>query len=292
MSINPQFTQNPRFGDASAPRGERNNNIGNIDYRADRNRPGQIGSDGRFIRFSSPEQGVQAAVEVLHRYESAYGINTLRGMIGRWAPPNENNTANYIAHMERHVGVSADARLNLNDPTLMAKIIQAKGYMENGAGPMQRTFTPQVIARGVQMAFENPSSIDGSRRTATGTLPASGVQVAGATPPAAAAAGTTPAAGATGAGTGRPASGNVMTGGRTPQPAVQPSGGTGGQQQQPEQGGDMFAQIVMALLAMLLGIGGSQMAQGQQPQAQDVGGLTPQPTPPAPRQQTAAPAVG
>ncbi|MBA4274727.1 MAG: hypothetical protein C0436_03630 [Alphaproteobacteria bacterium] len=291
MSINPQLTQNPRFGDPSVPRGERNNNIGNIDYRTDRNRPGQLGSDGRFIRFASPEQGVQAAVEILHRYESAYGINTLRGMIGRWAPPNENNTANYIAHMERYVGVSADARLDLNDQTLIARIIQAKGYMENGAGPMQRTFTPQVIATGVQMAFANPSSIDGSRRTPTGTLPAGGVQVAGATPPGATPAGGTPAAGPTGAGTGRTTTGNVMTGGRTPQPSAQPTGGTGGQQQ-PEQGGDMFAQIVMALLAMLFGIGGNQMAQGQQPQPQDIGGLTPQATPPAPRQPTPAPAVG
>lgn len=288
MSLSPQFTQNPHFGSPNVPRGERNNNIGNIDFRADRNRPGQLGSDGRFIRFASPEQGVQAAVEILHVYRDRYGLNTMRGLIGRWAPPGENNTANYIAHMERHVGVSADAQLDLNDPTLVAKIIQAKGLMENNAASMQRTFTPQVIARGVQLAFEQPSSITGQRHTPTGAMPngapAGGTQVAGATPQ-----GQAPA----GAGTGQVRQGSVMTGQTPPAQAgaARPSGG--GQQQQPQQqGGDMFEKIVMALLAMLFGVGATQMAQAEPPQRGDVGNLTPGTTPPAPAQpQTAASAI-
>ncbi len=277
---------NTQFGNPNAPRGERNNNIGNIDWRADRNRPGQLGSDGRFIRFATPEQGVQAAVEVLHRYESAYGINTLQGMIHRWAPPSENNTGNYIAHMERHVGVSATSRLDLNDPVLMAKIIQAKGLMENGAGPMQRTFTPQVIARGVQMAFENPSSIDGTRRTPTGGTAAL-TQVAGATPsttsPSTTPATTTSPSAAAG-------TGNVMTGGRTPAPAQRSAGGSGNAQQ-PQNSNDMFAQIVMALLTMLFGAGITQTAEQSQPSNGNLGSLPSQATPPAAPARAGAPAL-
>ena len=225
-------------------------------------RPGQDGSDGRFIRFKTPEQGVQAAVEVLHVYRDKYGINTLEGIVNRWAPPSENNTRNYIAHMERRVGVSAGTALDLNDPNMVARIIQAKGEMEGGTAQMQRTFTPQVIARGVAAAFEQPSSIDGKRHVATrpGTVPAQ-VAAAGATPATAGAATTTPAA-------------SPATGGGQTRPAGQPEGMGQGQD------GDVVMQIVMTLLAMIFGGGSGMAAQNAQPA--QTGGMTPPNTPAAP----------
>lgn len=254
------------------PRGERNYNIGNIDFRPDRNRPGQVGSDGRCVIFETPEKGVQAAVEILHVYRDKYGINTLSGMIQRWAPPSENNTANYIAHMERHVGIGANEPLNLNDPVQVAKIIAAKGLMENGAGAMQRTFTPQVIARGVKLAFDNPSSITGQRHTPT-TTPAGATQVADAPG---------------GAGTGRVETSATTPGGVAPASTQTASaGGSGGQGQadggQPQGPQDMLSLIVVALLAMFFN-NGTQMAQAAPQPQQDVGNISPSATPPAPRQ--------
>ncbi len=279
----------------SIPRNERNNNIGNIDFRNDRNRPGQLGSDGRFIRFATPEQGVQAAVEVLHVYRDRYGINTLQGIVNRWAPPSENNTGNYINHMERHVGVSANQPLDLNDPTLVAKIIAAKGLIEGGPAPMQRTFTPQVIARGVQLAFEQPSSITGQRHTPTGgsatpQTPVAGTQIAGGTTPQGGATqqGGAQRGGASGSTGGGGSSGGGAGGGSSAQtrPSGMPQGMAPGEGKSPD---DMVATIVMALLAMLFGAGMSQTAQAPQ---QEVGNMTPPATPPRPQAApTPAPAV-
>lgn len=235
------------------PRGERNNNIGNIDYRADRQRPGQVGSDGRIVIFDTPEHGVQSAVEVLHVYRDKYGLDTLRGLIGRWAPPNENDTGGYINFMSKQLGVGPDQKLDLNDPALVGKLITAKGTMENGRQAMQRTFTPQVIARGVKAAFEEPSSITGKRAVPTGGNPApEGMQVASA------------------------------PGGGGPGHA---SGGGAAQGAMPQQ---MFDKIVMAVLTMLFG---AEVAQAQPQPSQAAGqetGQLPSPVTPSVPQSAAA----
>lgn len=238
-----------------SPRGERNNNIGNIEFRPDRNRPGQVGSDGRYIIFDTPEHGVQAAVEILHVYRDKYGRDTLRAMVTPWAPPGENNTAAYIAHMSKQMGVGPDEKLDLNDPTLVARLITAKGSIENGWDSMRRTFTPQVIAHGVKAAFEEPSSITGKRAIPTGGSSAPGAPDG------------TPVA----------SSPNVGGVGAAGQGAGHASGSGAAQGAMPQ---DMFDKIVMAVLTMLFGAGATQVAQ---PQPHEPGQLPSPVTPPVPQ---------
>ena len=93
---------------AQEPRGLRNNNPLNIDFNPankwqglDRDQP----SDGRFCRFVSMAYGIRAAAALLVSYQDRYGLNTVRGIIGRWAPPVENDTNAYANTVARRVGV-------------------------------------------------------------------------------------------------------------------------------------------------------------------------------------------
>ena len=79
---------------ASQPRGIRNNNPGNIERNATR-WAGMTAeqTDPRFVVFTSPEYGFRALARTLLTYQRKYGLLSIEDMIGRWAPPNENDTA-------------------------------------------------------------------------------------------------------------------------------------------------------------------------------------------------------
>lgn len=98
-------------GGTRVPRGIRNNNPGNIRSGAFANGAGANGSDGGFATFASMEEGIQAAVTLLKSY-AARGYDTIKSIISRWAPGNENNTSAYIADVAKKLGISADQHLS------------------------------------------------------------------------------------------------------------------------------------------------------------------------------------
>jgi len=131
-------------GDSLMPRGIRNNNPGNIedngiDWR------GHRGSDGRFIIFDKPEHGIRAIARILNTYQTKYGINTVEGIISRWAPPHENNTDAYIAHAEKVLKVS---RLEPIGREHYEKLIRVIIQHENGVQP----YSSKVINDGIALA--------------------------------------------------------------------------------------------------------------------------------------------
>lgn len=95
------------------PRGIRNNNPGNIEYIADPARAwrGQIGRDGRFAIFDTPENGVRAIGGELRA--SIRKMQTLYQAIAEWAPPHENDTDAYAAAFAKAIGAPVHARLTL-----------------------------------------------------------------------------------------------------------------------------------------------------------------------------------
>lgn len=125
-------------------RGLRNNNPGNI--RKGANWDGATGDDGAFVIFSSPEFGIRALAKLLLNYERLYQLNTVEGIINRYAPSNENNTAAYVnsvagkLDLDPHTTFSVEARL----PELMKAII----HHENG----QQPYSDELIDRGIGMA--------------------------------------------------------------------------------------------------------------------------------------------
>ncbi|WP_346840158.1 structural protein [Microbulbifer sp. SAOS-129_SWC] len=125
------------------PRGIRNNNPGNIE--AGEPWQGATGDDGRYLVFESPLYGLRALSRTLDTYRSKYGINTVAGIIDRWAPDIENNTAAYIAHVASAVGVAPQEQLQ---PVHRLPLIAAIVLHENG----QQPYSDALIAQAIELA--------------------------------------------------------------------------------------------------------------------------------------------
>ncbi len=114
------------------PRGIRNNNPLNI--RVGNNWLGEVESpsDPSFEQFKEMAFGVRAGFIVLRNYILRHKCNTIRKIITRWAPNNENNTAAYINFVAAKVGVSPDFKIDGNNGILMIRLFTAMCEMENG----------------------------------------------------------------------------------------------------------------------------------------------------------------
>lgn len=126
------------------PRGLRNNNPGNIeDGPFARTQPGYVGSDGRFAIFDNINSGKAATSSLLGSYGNK-GVNTLSGIINRWAPAADgNDTRAYIAAVARQTGLDPNKPLDMNNRAVMASIADAIHSHENGmpAGYIDRLAT-------------------------------------------------------------------------------------------------------------------------------------------------------
>lgn len=87
---------------------------------------------GDFAVFPTLDEGVLAAAKQL-QILGTRGINTVRDIASTWAPSSENDTAEYIRHVVRSTGLRESEKLNLNDPSTLAKLISAMSQKE-GAG--------------------------------------------------------------------------------------------------------------------------------------------------------------
>jgi hypothetical protein len=124
------------------PRGFRNNNPLNIEAGGfSQGQPGFAGSDGRFARFGSMDDGLAAANKLLDTYQNKYGLNTVGGIVNRWAPPKENDTRGYAASVAGRLGVSPDTPLTAEQ---RPALIQAMALMENGR-PLPNAMPPGSV---------------------------------------------------------------------------------------------------------------------------------------------------
>lgn len=132
-----------------APVGIRNNNFGNIK-----------GANGQFQTFDTPQDGVNAADQLLATYGSKYGINTITGIANRWAPAGDgnNNPNAKAAAMAAASGVPANQPINLADPATRARILPALFDTETPGwrNALQGGAQGAPAARGGPMAAEPP----------------------------------------------------------------------------------------------------------------------------------------
>lgn len=115
------------------PRGYHNNNPLNIRISG-QGWQGKItpNTDGAFEQFIDMAHGYRAALITLRTYINKYGLNTVRKMIGRWAPPSENNTESYITNVCKNSGLTADEIITANDQDKLARMVYAMSISENG----------------------------------------------------------------------------------------------------------------------------------------------------------------
>ncbi len=131
------------------PRGIRNNNPGNIRHGAS-----WIGLesnskelDKSFCVFKSPVYGIRALAKVLLNYQRLYKINTIRGIINRYAPPNENDTNSYVDSVASQLGVTADDLIDIKEPCILVILIKAIIKHENGVQP----YSTETILKGLDI---------------------------------------------------------------------------------------------------------------------------------------------
>lgn len=148
---------------AKAPRGIRNNNPGNIDFRgqsgATLERPG-----GRFARFETAYDGLKALSRQLMRYfegkTTGKPLQTLNDIISTWAPGNENNTGAYIAQLSKMMGVAPDAILNLKDPQVMSSLMNGIIHHENGRNPYPSELVRMAAGVGASQNIQQETVIN------------------------------------------------------------------------------------------------------------------------------------
>ena len=117
-------------------------------------------ASGTFCVFESNRMGVRAAVVNMRSYVKFAGVKILAGMIRRWAPPNENDTGNYLNFVVKESGVPDTwdlTWLTLPAPPVqnigrLAQVILAMNRMEAGA----MTVTLKEAMDGIRDALELP----------------------------------------------------------------------------------------------------------------------------------------
>ena len=96
----------------------------------------EVQTDRAFVQFKSLEYGWRAAFMLLTRtYYHTYRLFTIRAIISRWAPPNENNTKRYIENVSRFTGIGPDEPLGIpsDKPACWMKLGAAMCIQECGA---------------------------------------------------------------------------------------------------------------------------------------------------------------
>lgn len=101
-------------------RGLRNRNPGNIRRSGVRYVGEKVPSgDPEFREFVAVEWGYRAMFVLLYTYRLRYGLQTVAGLIGRWAPPSENRTESYVRFVADRCGLKDDEPIDLLDPGTM-----------------------------------------------------------------------------------------------------------------------------------------------------------------------------
>ena len=163
----------------AATRGIRNHNPGNLRRSAD---PWQglapEQTDTEFFQFTSAKWGIRALARTLIAYQDKVGLKNIKQMIGRWAPPNENDTGAYVRVVAASVGVGPNDEINAHDYAVLRPLTLAIIRHENG----QQPYTDAEIDAGLVLAgVEPPQRSLAQTRTVKGGQVAAGATVLGLT---------------------------------------------------------------------------------------------------------------
>lgn len=136
------------------PRGIRNNNPGNIRHGQNWKglNPEGWKIDPAFCVFTSPVYGIRALAKVLINYKKIHNLRTVRQIIGRYAPPNENQTQAYIQTVAKQLGVYPDTVIDIEEKGVLCVFIKAVIRMENGVQP----YSDDTLLQGINLAFNRP----------------------------------------------------------------------------------------------------------------------------------------
>lgn len=144
---------------AKVTRGVRNNNPGNIrvgqpwqGLAAPAQRTAEQKTETAFDVFVGPEWGIRALARTLITYQDKHGLDTVQAIVGRWAPPSENNTGAYIQAVLRAMLVRPGDKLDLHQYDAMRPLVEAIVAHENAG----YRYPAAVIDKGLLLAGLEP----------------------------------------------------------------------------------------------------------------------------------------
>lgn len=112
-------------------------NPGNIRYGSFARSLGAIGKDSSgFAVFPVATTGTEAMQALLRSYEGR-GLNTVGGVVNRWAPPSENDTAGYAKSVAKRLGVGVDDKLDMRNPAVIEALGREMAKQEGNASAYQ-----------------------------------------------------------------------------------------------------------------------------------------------------------
>jgi hypothetical protein len=146
MSIVPRVVRNVR-----------NNNPGNLESGeqwAGLMPPLQMNADQRaeprFCVFVNATMGFRALAKTLRTYRYTHDLDTISKIVEHYAPPAENVTDAYIAHVALDTGIDPDAQLDLNDAAVLTALCRAIAVRESAG---QWLFDAKDLGAGVDLAL-------------------------------------------------------------------------------------------------------------------------------------------
>lgn len=86
-------------------------------------------TSGQFLMFDNDFDGIRAMARTLINYWRKHGLNTVAGIIGKYAPSTENETASYINAVSNKIGVLPNTPLD----------------MEKSIGALVRAMIPEEV---------------------------------------------------------------------------------------------------------------------------------------------------
>lgn len=150
---------------ATPVRNVRNNNPGNIENNgtqwAGMAAPFQMTPDqhaeSRFCVFLTPMMGFRALAVLLrtcryslHPRQHQPQLDTISKLIAHFAPPIENVTDAYIAHVALDINIDPDVPVDLNDPVVLTAMCRSIAVRESGGAWM---FDVKDLGAGVDLAL-------------------------------------------------------------------------------------------------------------------------------------------
>ena len=142
-------------GSNAKNRNYRNNNLGNLVFAnqegATLESPNAKGEQ-RFARFNTPEEGIRALANQVSSYyngtSAAAGyqkLQTVSSIISKWAPPNENNTNQYIDNVSKYLGVSPNEKIDVSNQEVMTQLVRAIATKEGGNPAVNNEFIKNAL---------------------------------------------------------------------------------------------------------------------------------------------------
>jgi hypothetical protein len=166
-------------GQASLPRGIRDNNPGNLQPPPGLTGwQGTVGMDGPFVVFADDTWGLRALALDLTNKINTDGLDTITSLITAYAPPSENDTASYISSVAADTGISATDQLGTDQDTITS-LMRAIVNHENGDTASAQYIPDSDILTGYQMA-NNPGTVFNAAVIAAQAYPTTTVFVVGA----------------------------------------------------------------------------------------------------------------